>query len=288
MSQPASRRYRQSGIVFNIKRLLKRRLPPSIVHRIKKYRYAKAILGGGDVYRHPGGYIISKLVSPGDTVLDLGANMGFYTMMFSTLVGREGRVISFEPVPGTFDILRHVVGKFPLQNVELINAAASDRQGIVSMEIPDDAFGQENPYEASIVSGAQRNSRNSVMTPALTVDSVLAGRTAPITFYKCDVEGHELFVLLGSEKTLLASHPACMIEVAGSPAPGSSAEQVFQTLRSWGYRLFCLDDKTLVEVASPRNPDLKSVDYFCLANFHLSRLEEAGVTIDSNGLLLHE
>ena len=66
---------------------------------------------------------IKYLVKPGDSVLDIGANVGWYTNHLSLLVGEPGKVYSIEPIPETFALLRAVVGELGLSNVESLNYA---------------------------------------------------------------------------------------------------------------------------------------------------------------------
>src|SRR3954454_21752919 len=91
------------------------------------------------------------LVSPGDTVLDLGANVGLYTKRLSQLAGESGTVFSVEPIPDTFDLLRYNVTKLGLSNVKLIAAAVSNANGTASIVVPTYETGAENCHRAHLV-----------------------------------------------------------------------------------------------------------------------------------------
>src|SRR5262245_59935385 len=67
----------------------------------------------------------SQWLSPGDWAIDVGANIGHYTKRFSDLVGASGRVIAFEPVPATFELLSANAAQFTCANTTLLNLAAS-------------------------------------------------------------------------------------------------------------------------------------------------------------------
>jgi FkbM family methyltransferase len=73
--------------------------------------------------------ICRKLISPGMTVLDIGAHIGYFTLLFSQLVGSKGRVFAFEPHPSNYRILMRNVKRRTLDNVTLIRKAVSDKQG---------------------------------------------------------------------------------------------------------------------------------------------------------------
>src|SRR5512144_2877298 len=71
--------------------------------------------------------LLDSFLRPGDWALDIGANVGHYTLRMAELVGREGRVVAVEPVPDTFALLAANARLFRYENVTLLNIAASDR-----------------------------------------------------------------------------------------------------------------------------------------------------------------
>src|SRR5262245_8579614 len=79
--------------------------------------------------------LFAKSVSPGDVVFDVGAHVGFYTLLASVLVGKRGRVIAFEPVPANLEYLRHHIRLNRIDNVEIIEAAVSDTDGVSAFKI---------------------------------------------------------------------------------------------------------------------------------------------------------
>ena len=66
-------------------------------------------------------------VKPGDWVIDVGANVGYYTWKLSQLVGQQGRVLAIEPIPESMEMLMSVIGTLPCDNVTTFNVAASDQ-----------------------------------------------------------------------------------------------------------------------------------------------------------------
>jgi FkbM family methyltransferase len=155
---------------------------------------------------------VRKVLHPGQTALDIGANYGVFTKLFSELVGDLGTVIAFEPVPQTFRTLAAGIDRFHLRNVQARNSAVSDQVGTTFMTIPLDAESNtENLYQSHIVASPGTESSFAVST--LTVDSLQLPR---VDFIKVDVEGHELEVLRGSRETLARHHPTLMVEVTSS------------------------------------------------------------------------
>jgi FkbM family methyltransferase len=187
---------------------------------------------------------VRPLILAGQTVLDIGANFGVFTKLFSQLVGPNGSVIAFEPVPQTFRTLAAGVKRFHLRNVQAINKAVSDQVGGALMEVPQYAKSEgDNLYAAHIVSA--KNSEDTFSVNTVTIDSLQLSR---VDFIKIDVEGHELEVLRGSRETLERYHPILMVEVTSrrpveflcreigyeQPIIASPSNQLFTRARSEG------------------------------------------------------
>jgi FkbM family methyltransferase len=208
-----------------MKNLLKRiaaLMPARWQAEMKRLHFARQIRKGDFVTDEPEFKILDRFVSPGDWVVDIGANVGHYTKRFSELVGARGRVIAFEPVPATFSILSANAELFLHPNVTLINAAVSDRMDIASMTIPDLPTGLTNYYEARL--SAPSGNGLSVLT--LSLDRI--GFDRRIAVIKIDVEGHEAFSLAGMEQLLKRDHPVLIVE--------TGSQKVVETVEGWGYR----------------------------------------------------
>lgn len=138
---------------------------------------------------------------PGDTALDVGANVGHYACRMSELVGAAGRVVAFEPVPDTFAALVANARTFRHPNLTLLNAAAGDRTGVVGVSVPDRPDGS---YLARVdPAGALR-------CLVLAVDSLAL--PGPVRLVKIDAEGFEPKVLAGMRKVLDRDRPVVILE----------------------------------------------------------------------------
>ncbi len=155
-----------------------------------------------------------SLVREGDTVFDVGANVGYYTLLFSQIVGRQGEVHAFEPVPDTFAKLASLIrtndrGKNVYLNQVAIGEACSDKE----IFIPGDDFGQAS------LAQHQSNSRSQVTTashviPVITIDSYVNEKQLNcLDFIKIDVEGYELMCLQGAKNTLARFTPLLYLEI---------------------------------------------------------------------------
>ena len=149
-------------------------------------------------------------LNPGDTVIDVGANIGLYTKAFSESVGAHGMVHALEPVPETFSYLSYNVNKLGLKNVLLHHIAAAATSGETRMSVPRMDAGFTNIYEAHL------DESGDVAVQACRLDDLFSELVPALI--KIDVEGHEAQVLRGAEGLLRKCHPALAIEVT-SPQP---------------------------------------------------------------------
>src|SRR5215510_1741931 len=80
--------------------------------------------------------VVKRLVKEGDHVVDIGANVGWYTKTLSDLIGDQGQVFSIEPIPETFELLSFCVRKLKLSNVKLLNCGISESDSKSVMHVP--------------------------------------------------------------------------------------------------------------------------------------------------------
>lgn len=206
-----------------------RRLATGLPHRwqteLKRIHFGRQIKKNTFITQEPEYKILESLIRPGDWVLDIGANVGHYTKRFSELVGRNGRVIAFEPVPTTFSLLSANAELFANRNVSLINAAVSDHFDVVGMSIPTFSSGSRNYYQAHLSS--TEDSTFSVLT--ISIDSLCISNK--VSLIKIDAEGHEEFVLAGMKDLIVASHPILIVETGSEKLIKDLAEQGYEPQR---------------------------------------------------------
>lgn len=244
-------------------------LPDRVFGFVKKRHYL-SIVRSFSLEHAPDLKIVQYLVKPNDYVIDIGANIGAYSKVLSELVGKDGHVYSIEPYPSTFEILCYITRKMNLRNVEPINVAISDFDGVATMALPYNPSGAETHYRAHIVID---NIKESIATlakvQATTIDSQFLQTSGKISFIKCDVEGHELSCLRGSNRFLQHAQPAWLIETCGDPDdPNSQTRLVFDILSGKDYSAWWFDGKRLIERCSG---DI-SINYFFLTDEHINTL----------------
>ncbi len=145
--------------------------------------------------------IFKRVTKPGMTVLDIGANIGWYTLLGAKLAGRYGKVIAVEPEPTNFSILSQSVALNEFQNIELVNACMTNRPGTVKLNLSS-----TNPGGHSIVCP----SNHYVECQGITVDSIVE-KHGKIDVVKIDAESAEPLVLQGASKLLDGENPLDII-----------------------------------------------------------------------------
>jgi FkbM family methyltransferase len=195
-------------------------LPPRWQHELRRLHFHRQISRRRFVTEEKEYALLESFLRPGDWALDIGANVGHYTMRMSQLVGAAGRVIALEPVPDTFALLAANARLFAYANVSLVNAAASDRIATLSFEIPRFPDGLPNYYQARF-----SGDRTGLAVLALPVDALALPVT--VRLVKVDVEGHEMAVLKGMRRLLERDHPVLIVE--------TGAQETVDVLTGLGY-----------------------------------------------------
>ena len=189
-----------------------------------------------------------RLIDPGETVVDVGANIGYLSSLAALRAGPSGRVLSFEPHPVVFERLERNVGRWVgrgIAAVEPQRRALSDRRGQGELAVVGAAF-HLNMGLASLRTDEPRKPGEDVVGVELvTADEVLDEQT--IGLMKIDVEGHEPEVLAGATQMLAARRIRDVIFEDHDPYPS----QATRLLEDAGYRVFALDNDLLGIVLTP-------------------------------------
>jgi FkbM family methyltransferase len=174
-----------------------------------------------------------RLLRAGDAALDVGANMGYYTLVAALQVGSRGCVHAFEPAPDTLRLLRANAGLNPAAPITVHAQAVSDHCGETRFfAAPADRSG----YSSLRDLGLETQSVHTV--PCIALDSLL-DELPPVRLIKIDVEGAELRVLRGMRGLIARDRPHIIIEVCDAflRQLGADAAQVCAHLRGAGYDL---------------------------------------------------
>ncbi len=181
-------------------------------------------------YEYEKQVIFSKSVSPKSTVFDIGGNVGFYTLLASKRVGPDGKVFVFEPLPRNLIYLRKHLQLNNINNVIVIEAALSDKNGF--------AFFGAGPHGemAHIASSGQ------LQVETWTLDHLLElGQIQLPDCIKMDIEGAEFDALRGAKSLLSKAHPTIFLATHGTIVH----RECCGLLQSLGYRLVPIDGNAL-------------------------------------------
>ncbi len=226
-------------------------LSPQMQHKLRRYYLARDVLGGREFHEIEMN-ALGSMIAAGDSVGDIGANVGAYTRHLSSLVGPAGRVCAFEPVSANYDILQTVVTRGKLANVQLFKLAVAAAIEEREIAIPE-LGGFTGYYWAHFAKPGEHGEKVSVTT----LDELTRKNALPrLDFIKCDVEGSEIEVLRGGRALLEAQRPAWLIEVSRD-----TSGDVFATLKGAGYRAFVYDGK-LHETAGYRDKEFSNYFFF--------------------------
>lgn len=165
--------------------------------------------------------IITRLLKPGFRVVDVGANIGYYCLMFCRAIGPTGRIVAVEPSPENLPLLELAIRRNGMTDrVEVVSCAVGDEPGVVGLG-------------SGTNSGVLKAANDAPFRVRLdTLDNLIQG---PIDMLKIDVEGFEAFALRGAKRILREQRPTLFIEIhpAHLLALGSSAVEIIQLLHEF-------------------------------------------------------
>lgn len=171
---------------------------------------------------------LGGMLRPGVVVWDVGANVGFYTVIAARAVGAVGRVVAFEPLPANVAALRHNLALNDLTNVTVLACAAAAESGELTLTPGDE------PTWARV--GGAPGAPGALTVPAFALDDAAAREALPDPdVVKIDVEGAECDVIAGMRRTIARRQPVILCEMHGRNAEYATL------LEGLGYRLRALE-----------------------------------------------
>jgi len=211
--------------------------------------------------------IVKNEIKSGDIVIDVGANIGYYTLIFAKLVGKTGKVIAFEPESKNFELLKKNVTINELTNVVLEQKVVSDKNERTKLFLANSGIvGHHiNPT---------KNNENFIEVDSITLDDYLRENnlTHKINFLKIDVEGAEIKVLNGA-KTILQNHNLKIFTEFNREVIkklGMDPRQILSLLTSNGFKLFLpnykfnnVSETNVDELLSSKETILENLNILC-------------------------
>lgn len=229
-----------------LKQLALKYLPQSLLRPVRSLHYQKQ-LRRYPLEQEPDIFGCKSLLQQGDTVLDIGANIGVYTRFCSEFVGPGGHVYALEPIPETYFYLTGNVHSLGLRNVTCYNLAASDTEkDHARMSMPEYASGGSNIYEAHL------SDEGEIPVKTVRLDTLFHNVSPQLI--KCDVEGHEIACIQGARELIARCRPRWMVEV--------SRPQTFDLFASLNYQPFVWEKQRF----RPRNAADNLPNFFFFAS----------------------
>jgi FkbM family methyltransferase len=179
--------------------------------------------------------LVRTLLKPGQNVLDIGANLGYYTVLCAPLVGPLGRVVAIEPEPRNFALLCLNTWDSGIGNAELIRAAATNVECQLPLSIAEDNWGDHRSFVRASTSQV-------IHVSGVRIDELLRD-DAEIHLVKIDLQGTDHIAVAGMEKTLARCRPRLLVEFwpPGIEEKGDKPIDVLAYYRSLGYSISLLE-----------------------------------------------
>jgi FkbM family methyltransferase len=207
-------------------------------HRMRLDAKDRGELAIHGVYEPLSTDLVRAEIRPGNVVIDIGANIGYYTLIFAKGVGPAGRVVAFEPEPGNFALLEENVAGNGYRNVTLAQLAVSDRTGSARLYLDADNAGDCRMYDS-------RDRRPSVEVETVRLDEHLAWLDR-IDLIKMDIQGAEPAALRGM-RGLLGRHRQLKLLVEfwpyGLQLFGADPKEFLDALCEAGFALWNLNER---------------------------------------------
>lgn len=186
---------------------------------------------------------LNKFLRPGDVFVDVGANIGLFTLIAAKRVGPQGKVFAFEPTAKTFTRLVDNVQLNKLSNVECLKLALSDSQGHLHLSAAANGYDAWNSLGKVTLDQPVNLERVDVVDwDHFSRARCLAGDS--VAMMKIDVEGWEARVLDGGREFFTSPRaPVLQVEFTddAAQAAGSSCQALYEHLQSFGYKMFVYD-----------------------------------------------
>lgn len=197
----------------------------------------------------------ARTLSDGDSFVDVGANIGYYSLLAANAVGPSGRVFAVEASPSIFGKLKRNVAMNGFKNIELFNVAVSDKAGLLKIYLGPDA----NIGSTTTIGPLSSDHHLEAEIPASPLAAIIGeDRLLSARLIKIDVEGAEPQVIRGIAHLMhrFANETEWIIEISPEAIckSGESVDDLLAVFRSAGYKLYSIHNEYSIEsYLSPSN-----------------------------------
>jgi len=217
--------------------------------------------------------MMRKFLNPRSIVLDIGANIGWYSLNLSKYVP-AGQIIAFEPIANTFGLLKKNIQLNGIKNVELRNIGLSDKKGILEFYYNPRLTGATSLRDLGIGAGKKK-----VRCKVKRLDDLADTLPSRIDFIKCDVEGAELFVIKGALNILKRAKPVLFLEMLRkwSAKFGYHPNDIIKLLKSIGYDCYSVKADRLSRINKVTDKTKETNFYFLNNKKHARFIKHAHI-----------
>ena len=189
--------------------------------------------------------LVNQIVKKNDIVIDIGANIGYFTILFAKLVGENGKVYAFEPTNQYFNSLKENVLINELSNVEIFKKGFSDKNQELEINIDASSATIHQPIPEEIIS-------KEIIRLSTLDDFIEEKKIGRINFIKIDIDGHEPFVMDGAIKSIQKNRPIIILEISHLHYfnAGITAWDFYDKIKSWGFHIYYEKDNLKSETKS--------------------------------------
>lgn len=192
--------------------------------------------------KYPEIYLLNKLISEGSTCIDIGANLGYYTIPLAELAGSSGKVYSIEPIPLFLKILKKNIERYKVSDrVEFIPYALGEENDKEITMVTPSVEGLVHFGYTKIKSPDDKNIFHSYSVKMFTPQA-LFGNIDSLHFIKCDVEGYEKYVIPGFLELIKKFKPVLQVEIC----PVENRKLIIGLLKPHGYNIYYFDGEKLI------------------------------------------
>ncbi len=222
--------------------------------------YIRLIRAGFLKAKYPELFYLENLVKPGFVCIDIGANVGYYSVFLSKFAGEQGHVYSVEPVPLFANVFLKNVKRFGGDNITLYQCALGAEKKEVILGTPV----LEGVFRHGLTKIMDQPEGKDTMTykAKMEIPDVLFGPLAKIDFIKCDVEGYEIYLFPQMLATLTRFKPLIQIELTGS----DRRKTMIDLLKPLGYRPYKLNNEQLELMEDYFALDYEQGDFYFKVN----------------------
>ena len=213
-------------------------------------------------------YFMKKFVREGDTCIDIGAHLGYYTFEMSSLVGEKGRVVAVEPVAKFFNVLEKMVNAKRIKNIELKKVALGGEGKVVEIGIPRINKQKRFGYARIRKLSEYLEYAESETVPNAEGDELFADLNR-VDFIKCDVEGAEVPVFKSMPRLISKHQPVLLLELA------DKSERIkMKEMLSTDYDIYFLVNKKLKRIDPNSEERAVSHNHYFIPSSRLSLFKD--------------